>query len=146
LLDVLEETQLEKRNHLSESEKNDTLFDLDHLKTASSNQSTINEQSSIAKKPQLGRLLNSYELNLLNEIDLKRSKSNTSKKFELTRSLNIRSVNGAGSSLSTQTKLSDPRVYNTTLLRKNSYLIRKSTYKSYMTESIPKLLQSYSVL
>jgi hypothetical protein len=72
-----------------------------------------------------------------------------SAKFGVTRSSSVRSgpSNSAGFTANKPLSSSiDPKILTANTFKKNSYLIRKHSFKSYMTENIPKLMQSYSLI
>jgi hypothetical protein len=67
-------------------------------------------------------------------------------KFAVTRSMNIRSVVAGGETQASQSAAFEPKVIVASASKKNSYLVRKNSFKTYMTQNIPSLMRNYSLL
>jgi hypothetical protein len=70
----------------------------------------------------------------------------TSAKFAITRSMTVRSIVNFNGSVSAASSVLEPKILSAGTFKKNSYLVRKHSFKSYMTENIPKLMQNYSLI
>lgn len=85
----------------------------------------------------------SYEARLIRELNMRKARHDVNMpRLHINKSLSIKSLDTplAASHLG-------PKIYSTKELKKNSYLIRKYSYKQYSTENnIGKLLQAYSLV
>ena len=127
----------------------ETICSSDHValpKPDPSNIYSMNHFSSVTKPK---TVIESYEPELVNELNLKRSNHRKDTKLERMQSLSIKSVsvNIHNTNLVATNVSFDPKIFSAQTLKKNSLLIRKHFFKSNMTErpNIKKLMQNYSV-